>query len=98
MRYYPAHKKYVVLAGSLIPAQNAPSLQPSIALFRDGIFALPSKCVRKGNVFELLEDIEIPGGSASAAAKFCAGTSRNGKTDWIDDSGNTIGAFLDEQS
>ena len=95
MRYYPAQKKYVVLAGSLISALNAPSLQPSIASFREGLFSLPGKCVKKGDVYQLLEDIEISGGSASAAAKFCAGTSRNGKTDWIDDSGHSIGEYLD---
>ena len=95
MRYYPAQKKYVVLAGSLISGMNAPSLQPSIASFRDELFSSPSKCVKKGDVYQLLEDIEIPGGSASAAAKFCAGTSRNGKTDWIDDNGHNIGEYLE---
>lgn len=95
MRYYPAQNKYVVLAGSQISAINASSLQPSIASFRDGLFAIPAKCVRKGDVYELLEDVEIPGGSASAAAKFCAGNSRNGKIDWVDAGGHTIGEYLD---
>ena len=95
MRYYPTQNKYVVLAGSLIAAHNAPSLQPSIASFRDGLFALPAKCMKKGNIYELLEDIEIPGDSASTAAKFCAGTSRNGKTDWVDVGGHSIGEYLD---
>lgn len=95
MRYYPAQNKYVILAGSLISAKNAPSLLPSIASFRDGLFAQPAKCVKKDNVYELLEDIEIPGSSASAAAKFCAGSSRDGKLDWIDADGHTIGEYLD---
>ena len=95
MHYYPTQNKYVVLAGSLISAINAPSLQPSIASFRDGLFAQPAKSAKKGNVYELLEDIEIPGSSASAAAKFCAGNSRNGKIDWVDANGVTIGDYLD---
>ena len=95
MHYYPAQNNYVVLAGSLISSINAPSLQPSIASFRNGLFTQPAKCAKKGSVYELLEDIEIPGGSASAAAKFCAGNSRNGKIDWIDADGHTIGDYLD---
>lgn len=95
LHYYPAQKKYIVLSGSTISAINASSLQPSIASFRDGIFASPTKVIKQGDVYQLLEDIEVPGGSASAAAKFCAGNSRNGKIDWIDAEGHTIGDFLD---
>ena len=97
LHYYPAQKKYIVLSGSTISAINASSLQPSIASFRDSIFASPTKVMKQGNVYQLLEDIEVPGGSASAAAKFCAGNSRNGKIDWIDADGHTIGEYLDGQ-
>lgn len=97
LHYYPAQNKYIVLSGSTISAINASSLQPSIASFRDSIFASPTKVMKQGDVYQLLEDIEIPGGSASAAAKFCAGNSRNGKIDWIDADGHTIGDFLDEK-
>ena len=95
MRFYPSAKKYIVLSGSTISAINTSSLHPSIASFRDSIFASPSKVVKQGNVYLLLEDIEVPGGSASAASKFCAGNSRNGKVDWIDSEGFTIGDYLD---
>ena len=95
LRYYPQQQKFVVLSGSKVAALNAPSLQPSIATFRNNLFQSASKAIRRGNIYELQQDIEIPGGSASASAKFCAGTSRNGKTDWIDSEGHTIGDFLD---
>lgn len=95
MRYFPKEGRYIVLSGSLISALNAPSLQPSITSFRDSLFSSSTKVIKQGNVYQLLEDIEIPGGSPSAAAKFCAGTSRNGKIDWIDDVGHTIGEYLD---
>ncbi len=95
LHYYPAQKKYIVLSGSTISAKNASSLQPSITSFRDSVFASPTKVMKQGNIYQLLEDIEVPGGSASAAAKFCAGNSRNGKIDWIDADGHTIGEFLD---
>lgn len=94
LRYYPNQDKYVILSGSLITAFNAPSLQTSIASFRKSVFA-SSLCTKKGDLYQLLEDVEIPNGSPSAAAKFCAGTSRNGKTDWVDDDGHCIGLFLD---
>lgn len=94
LRYYPDQDKYVILNGSLINAFNAPSLQPSIASFRNSVFS-SSSCTKKGDLYQLLEDIEIPNGSPSAAAKFCAGTSRNGKTDWVDDDGHSIGEYLD---
>ena len=94
LRYYPNQDKYVILSGSLINALNAPSLQPSIASLRNSVFS-SSSCTKKGDLYQLLEDVEIPNGSPSAAAKFCAGTSRNGKTDWIDLEGHTIGAYLD---
>lgn len=94
LQYFPKKKTYIISKGSMIAADNAPSLQDSIAKYRDSIFS-SSKSVRQGKVYQLLEDIEIPNGSASAAAKFCAGTSRNGKTDWIDANGHTIGDFLD---
>lgn len=94
LRYYLAQDKYIILNGSLINASNAPSLQPSIASFRNSVFS-SSSCTKKGDLYQLLEDIEIPNGSPSAAAKFCAGTSRNGKTDWVDDDGHSIGEYLD---
>ncbi len=94
MRYYPDQDKFVILNGSLINAFNAPSLQPSIASFRNSVFS-SSSCMKKGDLYQLLEDVEIPNGSPSAAAKFCAGTSRNGKTDWVDDAGHTIGEYLE---
>jgi len=94
LHYYPMEKKYVIAKGSLIAAENATSLQASIAEFRNKIFT-SSKSVKKGGVYELLEDVEIPDRSASAAAKFCAGNSRNGKIVWIDAAGKTIGEFLD---
>ena len=97
LRYYPDQDKYVILSGSLITAFNAPSLQPSIASFRNKVFS-SSSCTKNGDLYQLLEDVEIPNGSPSAAAKFCAGTSRNGKTDWVDDNGLSIGQYLDGQS
>lgn len=95
LHYYPVQKRYVVLRGSTISAINTSSLHPSMASFRDSIFASPTKAVKQDNVYQLLEDIEVPGGSASATSKFCAGNSRNGKVDWIDVEGHTIGDFLD---
>lgn len=94
LHYYPAQKKYIILSGSTISAINASSLLSSIASFRDSIFATTTKSMKLGDVYQLLEDIEVPGGSASAAANFCAGNSRNGKVEWIDDNGHTIGEFL----
>ena len=45
---------------------------------------------RKGDVYELLQDVELPedGSSPSGAANFCAGTPRQGTEDWQDELGN----------
>lgn len=58
------------------------------------VFSDKSKYVREGNVYVLLQDIELHKDSPSSAACFCTGTSMNGTTAWKDDDGITFADFL----
>ena len=89
IRYFEQSQRYVLLAGSTIIAENGISLRPAFAKLRAELFA-SSKAIRKGDVYEIIKDYEMPVTSPSSAAVICAATSRNGATDLTDDSGKTF--------
>lgn len=89
IRYYEQSQKYVLLAGSTIIAEEGPSLRPAFKKLRAELVATP-KAVRKGDVYEIVKDYELPVTSPSSAAMICAATSRNGSIDLVDDSGKSF--------
>ena len=62
LHFYPKEKKYIIVRGSTIAAENGSSLEGSIAKLRSGTFS-SAKSIRKGSVYQLLEDIIIVNGS-----------------------------------
>ena len=89
IRYIETEGKFIILKGSLVNGESGTSLRPSIAQMRDDVFKMPV-CSHKGTLCEFLDDFELPVTSPSSAAVFCAGTSRNGATDLVDDSGKSF--------
>ena len=89
IRYIEAEGKYIILKGSVVNGESGASLRQSMAQLREDVFKMPV-CSRKGTLCEFIDDFELPVTSPSSAAVFCAGTSRNGATDLIDDSGKTF--------
>ena len=61
-----------------------------MAAFRNEVIANKKLAMRNGELFTLLQDIEIPevSCSPSGAASFCAGTSFQGTEAWADKDGN----------
>jgi len=90
LRYYPAGKRYVLLSGSRVTAISGKSSPKSITLIRNNVFSSKSKAVRKDDIYTLLQDVELPVTSPSAAASFCTATSMQGTTAWIDNEGKTF--------
>lgn len=89
LHFWKESQRYVILAGSLIADVTTDGCSKGMQEFRDGVKANKKLSQRKGTLYELLQDIEIPDGnlSPSGAASFCAGTSRNGTNDWADKDG-----------
>lgn len=85
-RYIESGGKFILLKGSVVNGESGHSLRPSIAKLREDVFKMPV-CTRKGKLYVFQEDFELPVTSPSSAAVFCAGTSRNGATDLVDESG-----------
>lgn len=88
IRFFEKSGKFVLLAGSTIAADNGPSLRPSVAKMRADAF-MTSSFQKKGTVYEATTDFEVLANSPSTTASFCVGTSRNGATDLVDESGKT---------
>ena len=88
-RYIESEGKFILLKGSIINGESGPSLRSSLAKLREDVFKM-SICSRKGTLYEFQDDFELPVTSPSSAAVFCAGTSRNGATDLVDDSGKSF--------
>ena len=89
IRYYEQSQRYVLLAGSTVMAEEGPSLRPAIKKLRADLFATPA-ALRKGDVYEITKDYDLPVTSPSTAAMLCAATSRNGAIDLVDDSGKSF--------
>ena len=88
-RYIESEGKFILLKVSIVNGESGPSLRSTIAKLREDVFKTPI-CSRKGTLYEFQEDFELPVSSPSSAAVFCAGTSRNGATDLVDDSGKSF--------
>jgi len=90
MVFYRDSKRYVIKAGSTIVADTFKSCSKGMAAFRNEVIANKKLAMRNGELFTLLQDIEIPevSCSPSGAASFCAGTSFQGTEAWADKDGN----------
>lgn len=86
MRFYRSSKRYVIVAGSTIHGESFKSCPKGIAEFRKQVIADKKLSQKDGELFILLQDIEIPetACSPSGAASFCAGTSYQGTEAWYD--------------
>lgn len=89
IRYYEKSQRYILLAGSTVMAEEGPSLRPAFKKMRAELFAT-TKAVKKGEVYEISSDYDMPVTSPSSAAMLIAGTSRNGSIDLVDDSGKSF--------
>ena len=89
LHFWKESQRYVILSGSIIAEETTEGCSKGMQEFRDGVKANKKLALRKGNLYELLQDIEIPESSQSpsGASSFCTGTSRNGTDDWIDKDG-----------
>lgn len=89
LNYYKESNRYVILAGSTIMPQTTSGCSKGMQEFRKQIIENKKLCQKSGDLYQLLQDIEIPESSSSpsGAASFCAGTSRNGTGDWVDKEG-----------
>lgn len=83
-------KKYIVLKGAQLQYPNSPVLQPSILKLRN-LLEKQNKIVVSDDVGILMEDVYFT--SASAAAKFVCGSSRDGWVAWKDSEGNILDAY-----
>lgn len=89
LHFWKESQRYVILAGSTIADVTTDGCSKGMQEFRDSVKANKKQSQRKGALYELLQDIELPDSnlSPSGAASFCAGTSRNGTHDWVDKDG-----------
>lgn len=85
LRYFPDSGRYVIRAGSKVAAVDSPSMNKAIARLRSERLTAKGSATRKGDTYELLQDVEIVPASPSAAASFCTATSVQGTTAWVDD-------------
>ena len=88
--FYKGTKRYVIAAKSQIAFREKDTGSKCIRELRAKVFADKKMATRKGDVYELLQDVELPedGSSPAGAANFCAGTPRQGTEDWQDELGN----------
>lgn len=89
MVFYRDSKRYIIKAGSTIVGATFKSCSKGLAVFRNDVIANKKLAMRNGELFTLLQDIEIPETSCSpsGAASFCAGTSFQGTEAWEDKDG-----------
>lgn len=88
MKY--VNRNYVVLKGSQLQYPNSPVLQTSILNLRNSL-EKQNKIEVFGDIGTLMEDISFA--SASAAAKFVCGSSRDGWVAWKDQKGNLLDTY-----
>lgn len=96
LRYYPVGKRYVLLSGSHLIATDSKSLPKGVAELRKNLRSSKSKSIRKDDSYILLQDIELPITSPSAAASFCTATAMQGTTAWIDNDNKTFISIFQE--
>lgn len=86
LNFYKESQRYVILAGSTIIAQTYNSCSKGMKAFRQAIIDNKKLCQKNGDLYLLLQDVEIPESncSPSGAASFCAGTSYQGTEAWVD--------------
>src|ERR1700692_1345903 len=71
----------IILAGSQARAEEAPSLASNVRAFREQLRRSGKLIPDTSNNLRFTEDVAFT--SPSAAAQAVMGTSRNGRTDWI---------------
>lgn len=89
LNFYKKSHRYVITSGSTILARTTASCSKDKQLFRNQVIGNKKLSQKNGDLYQLLQDIELPetSSSPSGAACFCAGTSRQGTEDWIDNEG-----------
>lgn len=89
LNFYKESQRYVVTAGSTIMAKTSDSCPKGMQAFRNQVVDNKKLAQKSGEICLLLQDIELPetSSSPSGSACFCAGTSRQGTEDWIDNDG-----------
>lgn len=87
--YYQASHRYIIAKGSTIKITNGTSCPKGMQTLRKDILHDAKRSIIYGKVAELLQDIEIPFCSPSAAGSFCTGASCQGPESWVDKEGKT---------
>lgn len=89
MKFYPDSKRYVIGKGSNILSESSETCGKGAIALREKIKNDPQLSRCDGELYTILEDIELPTqlASPSGASKFCWGTSRPGPNDWEDENG-----------
>lgn len=91
LHFFKQTQRYVIAAGSTIMAKTTASCAKGMQAFRKQVIDNKKLSQKSGELYQLLQDVEIPetSSSPSGAASFCAGSSRQGTKDWKDNNGNT---------
>ena len=91
LQFYKKSQKYVIVAGSYVTYREDDTSPACIKELREKIFNNKNYSRRNGNLYTLLQDVELPkeGSSPSGASSFCCGTPRQGTADWKDTEGKT---------
>ncbi len=86
LNFYRQSQRYVIKSGSMIAIESK-SCSKSITEFREQVMINKKLSQRDGNLYTLLQDIEIPESSCSpsGAASFCTGTAMQGTEAWVED-------------
>lgn len=87
LHFYRQSQQYIIKAGSTIFGNTLQSCPKGIGDYRNQVIANPKLAKKSGDLYQMLQDIDLGdlGNSPSAAASFCAGTSRQGTEDWIEE-------------
>lgn len=88
MEFYRESQRYVIKAGSVVSSKTTIKSE-ELKVFRQQIFEDKKLSTKDGELYTLLQDVEIPqtSSSPSGASSFCAGTPRQGTEDWADKEG-----------
>lgn len=86
LNFYRNSQRYIIKAGSNFVSESK-SCSKAISEFREQVMSNKKLCERKGKLYTLLQDIEIPESSCSpsGAASFCTGTSMQGTEAWVEE-------------
>lgn len=89
MIFYRESKRFIIKGGSTIISETYNSCSKGIAAFRQEVMANKKLAQQNGDLYTILQDVEIPekSSSPSGAASFCAGTSFQGTEAWEDKDG-----------